>query len=446
MSNSKEKSKFALWLFYFILIIFFVLLLLFDCSICFTSIRLPDSVAYKRNGLSNGFTFDAYENLPMFESEVGLGLSAELDNTFTENGVQFKPVLVNEFYLDLNNTYVAGSQITSEHIDSQIPVAVVSKDFIESQRLDVNAIGEKLDVFGEKYMIIGIYEESDGFLGKVSSDVYERVYIPYTCYENYRSISIDTVMSAQGSNSEKALYLLGLNNTNNTQYFYENYSDKRDVIYNFPTFFVSVLNLVSSVICLIIVLKLIKNTYLFIKKENRNRYTKELIIVNYKYFILRFCGIAGMIVSIILLVLFVPLRIVVFPKYIPNDNIFDFNFYTSTLIEDMQNKNSSLSLGNDYLCNLYDNTFLFAMLTIIVLFLLMIIILIMFRFCIINQLTDAINLSIWMSIVFLLSLTASCFTGFDYLWFYTMQLFFLMVCFFLCFVLFHNKQSKLSYR
>lgn len=315
--------------------------------------EIPSVMEYDRSRLSSGITFSTFEKLTSKSYKEDLSVYAELNPVILDEIGEVKPVLVNENYFKVYGTHVSGSGITEQHIQNRTPAIVISNKTAMSISLDGNVIGKLITLYDKDFTIVGIYKKPDGFLHEISSDIYDRVYIPYTCYDDYVGISIDALAATKGTYSEKALPLLGLIETDTNFYIENDLAIKHDIIANFPMLFLSICSISITIICLKRLIRLMKSTSKKLCEEHENYNVKAIIIRNKGFIFARLlCAILLIGVPITLLIFF-PIKLIIPQNYIPYDNIFDISHYLSIFKAELQMNNTKLYDGSLYINNLY---------------------------------------------------------------------------------------------
>jgi hypothetical protein len=318
--------------------------------------EIPSVMEYDRSRLSSGITFATYEKLTSKSYKEDLSVYAELDPVILDGIGEVKPVLVNENYFEVYGVHVGGSGITDQHILNCTPALVISDKAAMSMSLDGNVIGKQITLYDKDFTIVGIYKKPDGFLREISSDIYDRVYIPYTCYDNYAKISIDSLAATKGTYSEKALPLLGLTETDANIYIENDLAIKHDIIANFPNLLIFVFTLILSVTIIRIIRRMVKQTYHKLHEDYQNNNLSVVLRHNWLY-ILSCVLIAVLMIAIptTLLILFPP-KLIIPPNYIPFNNIFDLKHYIEVFTSHMQQFNANLPCGNNFYLHLFSNS------------------------------------------------------------------------------------------
>ena len=315
--------------------------------------EIPSALEFDRSRLSSGITFATYEKLTSKSYKEDLSVYAELEPVILDEIGEVKPVLVNENYFKVYGIHVGGSSITDQHIQNRTPAVVISNKAAMSMSLDGNVIGKQITLYGTDFTVVGIYKKPDGFLHKISSDIYDRVYIPYTCYDNYSDISIDSLAATKGTYSEKALPMLGLTETNTNFYIENDLAIKHDIIANFPNLLIFVFTLILAVMIIRILSRMIKQTFHKLHEDYQNNNLSVVLRHNWLYIFFRvLIAVFLLAVPITQLVLFPP-KLIIPPNYIPFDNIFDLKHNIEVFTSHLQQFNANLPCGNNYYLHLF---------------------------------------------------------------------------------------------
>ena len=343
---------------FIVTVAFFLLLAAMFVTISVTVAQdIPRVTEYSRSRLSAGLTFGIFERLDTFYTG-DLSVYAELDPEQAERLGEVKPVLVNENYCNVFNLAVDGSGITKQHVEDRLPAIIISDQAALRISLDGNVIGQKVKLYGKPFIVVGKYKSPDGFLNEISSDMDDRVYIPYTCYDGYADVSVDSFAAPAGSYSEKNLPILGLNRTDTAFYIKNDLSVRHDIMAHFPMLLLSVLSIILTLICLKLLIGLTKSTVSRLRADYEDYHMKEVIRRNKGFILLRI--IFGMIligVPTALLILFPP-RLNIPQNYVPYDNVFDLGHYICVFKAQMQMYNANLPAGNLYDVHLFFTAFI----------------------------------------------------------------------------------------
>ena len=359
---------------YFACTLFLILTAVFLLVALNIAKEIPRVSEYSRSRLSEGIPFSTYEKLPNTSYSKELSVCSELEAQTIDNIGEVKPVLINENYFDIYNIYVSGSKITKEHVTKKAPAIVISDKAALSLNLDKNAVGKTISLWNREFTVVGIYKKPSGFLRKISSDIYDRVYIPYTCYKDYSKLPIDVFAAPKSSYSEKGLPLMGITQTDKEFYIKNDLAVKHDIISNFPILLISVINLIFVIFAVKIIAGMLRKAYHKLHKEYKREYFSTLIRQNFSYLLPRFLiSVILIAIPIAVFILFTP-KLILPVSYIPYDNIFELKHYILAFTGEMQLTNSNLTVANNYCQTLsFNSIFLLSILLIIQIVLLIII-------------------------------------------------------------------------
>ncbi len=363
----KKHRHIGLWA---AVIIFSAVSVLFCHTAVSVSRELPRAKEFNRSRLSSKITFSAYERIPQISFPDHLSVCAEQASENIEGIGEVKPVLVNEHFFEVYNIHVGGSAVTRKHIDGKTPALVISDEMSRRLSLDGSAVGQTLSLWGRDFTVVGVYKKPSGFLRGISSDIYNRVYVPYTCREGYGDVLVDSIAAAEGSYSEKALALLGMTESDNEFYIENDLTVKHDIIAVFPNWFVFMLALILSVIVILVLRRMLPPFFRRLRADNQSHYFWAVVRRNLLGILLRLLAAAALIAVPVTLFIKFPIKLVLPLKYIPPDNIFDVGHYISVFTDDVQVANAGLASGNSYYSQLFSNTMImllisFAVLTVL---------------------------------------------------------------------------------
>lgn len=367
----RKKKHIGLWV---TGILFLLSAVLFFAIAYSVAAEIPRVLEYDRSSLSNGLTFRSYERLPNIYYKDELAVSGELKPVKVENIGEVKPVLVNEHFFEIYHIHVGGSGITAEQVNNKTRAVVISDKAALSLSLDGDVIGRTITLYGKDYTVVGIYQQPKGFLRESASDIFDRVYIPYTCYEGYADVPIDSFAAPKGVYSEKSIPLLGMTKSDTSFYIENDLVVKNEMIANFPHLFIAVIALAFAVFAFKMITRMTRRAYQKLHEDAQNDYGKKVLQKNWLYLLSRvLLSLLLIAVPVTLWILFTP-RLVLPPNYIPYDNIFDIKHYIEALIEHMQMTNAGIISGNRYFQCLCDHSVLILSILLCVLIVLMIVI------------------------------------------------------------------------
>ena len=352
----KKKSRhIGLWI---VCVCFVMLGILFFTMSYSVANETPRALEYNRSRLSEGVTFATYEKMPQVSFTDNLALCGELNTETVDRIGEVKPSLVNEHFFDVYDIHVRGSGITEDHVVNKTSAIVISDNAARKMSLDGNVVGQTISLFGKDFTIVGVYHKPDGFLRGISSDIFDRAYIPYTCYEGYGKQPLDTVAAKKGSYSEKALPLLGMMSSDSGYYLENDLDIKHDMISNLPNLFVGFIAIILTVVVIRVIIKMGKGAAKRLRETRKTEYFTGVLRRNWLYLLSRVLIAAALIAVPVMLFIFFPPKLVIPQNYIPYDNIFELNHYLDVFTSHIQQANSNLAMGNCYYQHLFGNAML----------------------------------------------------------------------------------------
>ncbi|MGN0502745.1 MAG: ABC transporter permease [Ruminococcus sp.] len=282
-------------------------------------------------------------------SDNGIAFCCEYDE-IKINEETVSVVLVNENYLDIMN--VSKDGIADENAGNKEKVAVISNQLALKLFFTVQAENKDLNIFGKAFKITDVYNNSSDFINEISKDGKERIYIPYTCSENYSNINVESIAFSNNSPSAPLIEQMDL-----SQYHSVDFSEKSKVIHTFEHMLCFCFFAGFSIIALRIWYFLCRKYFSEIKNNlKENYFLKSINSIPQKYLLTILVGIGT---PLVLLVIFScsDFSVYIASEYIPNDNIFDVSHYLNAIIENANLSNSIALTGDNYLSVLYSNTF-----------------------------------------------------------------------------------------
>lgn len=310
-----------------------------------------------------------------------ISFCAELEDTnFKEETAT--PVLTNENYFEIYNHKLIGKGFTKENMENKDKVAVIESSLALKLFFNTDAVGKTLTINNEIYTICGVIEEKENIINSLSSDGKQRIYIPYSCYNEYESCEVSTISYDNKSSSAAVIEQMDL-----SQYHSTNFSEKAKVIKTFEHIIFLILFIGLCFISLKIWYRLCKKFVADIKENlTENYFFESLKVIPHKYILLIMTAL-GIPVMLLIIFLMSDFSIYIIPKYIPYDNIFDVSYYISAIVDNSNNINSLALTGNTFLINLYSISFLLLVWLLVVFALLSVVFL-----CVVNILINRVIL------------------------------------------------------
>lgn len=262
------------------------------------------------------------------------------------------PVLTNEKYFEIQSEIIDGSGFTEENILNKDKVVVMSDDLALKLFFNTDVVGKSIYIDKESYKICGVYHNAKAFINEISGDGKQRIYIPYTAFEDYDKCDVNAIIYHKRAHGGPLIEQMNL-----SQYHFIHFSEKAKVIESFQHIMWLIVYIGFAVLALKILWKFCKKFIAEIKEDLQyNYFAKSIKTITRKYILLIIIavGIPAVLLSILFLSDF---SIYVVAKYMPYDNIFDIPYYISKIIENANQQNLLALSGDTYLNVLYSNTF-----------------------------------------------------------------------------------------
>jgi putative ABC transport system permease protein len=324
--------------------------------------EVPNAIVLKSDMKANKLTFNEIDmdkdSDPQLKITGYTEVIEAVKNKFNVDYGNSKIVLSDEnLPLIYPMKLIKGSYFQINSASNNKDVAVISDVFSNKLFKSIDVIGNSLNILGKSFEIVGVYKENTSMLYQASSDGYERVYIPYSSYNKDKAY-IDVLTVKDSTTTDKELIMNELSSvTGNKIYYYNSYdySLNKFIIFQIIDFTIFVLGLIS----IIYILKLVKyNVFEMIKLSKKNLQ---------KYYLFEFIAKEKKVLSKLLLYLIIYIsaigviinsikfKIIISDQYIPDNNIFDIEFYKQTLIQHMQAINVFINGMNTMLVMLIEN-------------------------------------------------------------------------------------------
>ncbi len=280
-----------------------------------------------------------------------ISFCSELDEV-NINEQTVTPVLTNNNFFEVTKYTIYGEDITDQNLKNRDKVAIISSTLALKLFFNIDAVGKIININDENYTIVAVYEEFDDIISNLSSDGKERIYIPYTCYKDFKQAAINTIIYANSAPSASKIEQKTLE-----QYYSINFSEKLKVISTFEHIIFLIIYIYVCVLALKIWWKFCKDKAEKIKNSLGNYYFLKSIkndFTDYLLFVLVGIGIPLIIIfafTVFDFSIFIP------SKYIPYDNIFEISYYAKVIIQNSNELNSLSASGNTYYLSFYSNIF-----------------------------------------------------------------------------------------
>lgn len=272
-------------------------------------------------------------------------------DTMAISGNRYCPVKLvysNDSLIDfLNIRLINGTFFSKDACDNARNVAVISDKLAEKLFSNFDVLGNELDMFAQKYRVVGVYQSNGSVISLIGSDGADRIFVPSGSSNNQESLRVNTILAKDDDfPSEKFRIRLiedmvsKILDIDRPLFrildFYPSYL----IITQFGSAFVFLIGLCSIwLICILFVtftkrriklfISLQKDMYFFETLKNN-----KLKLVSLLGILLAFLGSIAGLFLIIRFHLYIP------SEYIPSDNIFDLGFYWNRIKESIYASNS----------------------------------------------------------------------------------------------------------
>lgn len=311
--------------------------------------RLAQTCVYNYNqgAESPPVTVENIEKIQEKISSYGITFCSELE-AVKNKGQEFIPVLTNQNYFKVNNLELAGDGITEKDVKSKNRVVVIGDDLALKLFFTTDSVGKKIYINGLEYTVSGVYKSDNSLIGRLSQDGRQRVYIPCTATESYVNHYVQTIYCEKGSHTAVMLEQMGLE-----QYYRTDFSEKKMVIKDFEHIIFLMLYVALCAVAFWLWYKVGRHIAIKIRESLEENYLKQsLKAIPYSYALLALVAV-GIPALLAFIFAWWDFSIYIPGEYIPYDNIFDVEYYISTLTQKAQEINSLRLTGDTYLFNLY---------------------------------------------------------------------------------------------
>ncbi len=263
--------------------------------------------------------------------------------------VSVKVVYTGSSYMDfLKIRMVKGSYFTENACKGGRKVAIISTDLAGKMFSTHNALGNYINLQNEKYKVIGVYEQDTSIISLLGSDGGERVYVPFGSGARAQFKQIKTILLSDKT-LEKDKFRVhkveqvlseGLKVFPKDKYRINDYYEP-SMASQFQPLFIFFIGLWCMMMLMGHYVKFIKANYMRFKRGLTGNYLLEVIkeewleLLKIALVSTCFAVCSGGIFMIIRFNLYIP------PELVPQDNIFDFEFYGNKVKEAVHRINSS---------------------------------------------------------------------------------------------------------
>ncbi|URZ01761.1 ABC transporter permease [Clostridium felsineum] len=331
-------------------------------------------IEYKNTNSREGITFEQFNKIKKQYSDIDFTCYSEVKENVTnkygvsptkygdaiDKKVKTKVILTDEKYFSLYPfQIISGGKLDFLSVNNKNKVVVISDVLANSLFKSNNVIGSTLKIGNDKYRIVGVYKENNSLLYSMSDDGYEKVYIPYTAYENAdnnNKLFINVLTTKQTKKydakniNDKLTIVLG---DRLSQYNSVDYTGLKENIFQNVKILYFIIGIFIIVYLIKIMITFIKEAKSFFINKMRSNYLKDVITNNIKEIAIYLGRIIICLVLIVFVFCLVKFNIVIEKKYLPSENIFDISFYRKVIVYNIQlnnaNENGFSNVYNRYL-------------------------------------------------------------------------------------------------
>ncbi len=329
--------------------------------------NVSDVIEYKNNSNNAGITFDELNKVKKQYGELKLtGYKENMASVTNKYGISPQKEIKTKLVLTDENCFelypfqmITGGRLDYLSVKNGDKVVVISDNLATSLFKSTDIIGSTLNIGGVKYKIAGVYRTNKSLLYSAAEDGYERVYIPYTSYtspDKNDSSFLDIMTTRKTKDYDdkdidtKLSKVLG---DKLSLYKSVDYTDSKKIIYENIRILFFIIGIFIIVFLIKIIIKLIGEVGIFLKEKMQGDYLKGALKNNRKKFLYFACEIFICVLGIVAIFNLVKFNLVILPKYLPSDNIFDLDFYKKAIISNIQlsnaNENGISNVYNRYL-------------------------------------------------------------------------------------------------
>ncbi len=320
--------------------------------------RLSESESYERVDLqAKLFGSDSLMqigDLELLETEFQGGtisFSSQVPSHLI-NGIQTFPVTVtltdSDYPLFSQWTLTSGTFITEEAYQWGRNVAVISETLASKLFMSLNVIGNSIQIFDKEYTIIGLYKPPDSLVTLLGSDGLEQVYVPLSSHQEMSELPLKTVLIQSSSLAKEHFkestledILVKKLHLDVGAYQIVIYDKMPVMLSQFQDILLFCLGLGLALEMIKLLIRFWKRSASFVKINLENMYWRDFLRHHFflclRFFVISLVGIA----LVIFVLRFIEPRLWVPSRYLPQENIFDLEFYTNELKTAIQSHNAS---------------------------------------------------------------------------------------------------------
>lgn len=276
---------------------------------------------------------------------------SEISTEYKKYDKPIKVVLTDENHcIVYKKEFITGGNFDSYSKGQGEKSAIISDKMSLELFKSYDAIGNKINVLGQNYVVIGIYKTDDSFIGNISGDGVEQIIVPYTSYAKGEELLINkmAVNSEEGNKSDFQYSLRKVVGEKLDNYKIVDYKVGKSTVIEIEYLVFFIIGCILIVLIIKLLIKVIKKEYHRLLKQKDKYYFVAIIKKEKKSLIIAAVISIALIIGIVLIFNFISFELVAPEGYIPKDNIFDITFYKDTYIKNIQliNADSTFKLSS----------------------------------------------------------------------------------------------------
>lgn len=279
--------------------------------------------------------------LPDVFRNGAVSYSSRVDS-YLKGGSYYMPIraiLTDSRYIKFSDAQITrGAYFSEDAYKSGRNVAVISENLAARLFTSLNAIGNEIELFNEKYTIVGLYREACSIVSLLGLDGVERVYVPFTSRAASGTLPIETLYISDDyvrddrfrenyvrGNLERWLGL------DTRMYRITDFYDTTVMLTQFEDIFIFFIAIWCICILGGFAAAHIRKNAEHIKSCMKDKYPGEFLKAKKLYVFGLLSGFMLLIASMAVIFLVARPHIYIPVEYIPQENIFDLSFYAGRI-------------------------------------------------------------------------------------------------------------------
>jgi putative ABC transport system permease protein len=293
----------------------------------------------------------AFRDLQKLKNEAGVDVISGYGETVTAvlnkfgvSGNSLKIVLIDEDYPSIYKAgLLYGGFPDADMVKKGAAYAVISDQLALKLFMSLNIVGNEIETLGRKYIVSGVYKSRASVLWSLCGDGYDRVFIPYTSVDDYTERPVDIIALLENPDQNPAdteAEIEAVIGNKMTSYRIIRHSASGLV---FHQYFDLLIFIIGSLTILFIILHFVRytiNTIKLLKKGADSDYISSLLRAGARRIMSNFLVLLLCCTGTAILIKSIRFKFFIADEFIPDDNIFDIQFYIEAAINNIMLSNS----------------------------------------------------------------------------------------------------------